>query len=84
MASVENESARVTAAMEKLKTFPVIDYAYRLEIVMNNDEKYQVICEYLDMEGYVHHTVTPEEAIADTPEGALEGWNRLIDEKKRV
>ena len=84
MATVENEAARVQASMAQLKTFPVIDLQYRLEMVYNNDEKYQIICEYLNYEGYTHHTIAREEAIGETPEEAVEGWNRLIEEIKRV
>ena len=53
-------------------------------MVLTDDDKYQILCHYLDMEGWIEHTVTPPEAIADTPEAALEGWNKLIDEKGRV
>lgn len=84
MALVENEYARCQAAMAELETFPVIDFQYRLEMVFNREEKYQIVCEYLDYEGYVHHSVTPEEAIGETPEEAVAGWNELIKVKKRV
>ena len=84
MARVENEAARCQAAMEQLKSFPVIDQQYRIEMVLTDDDKYHVICHYLDMEGWIDHTVAPAESLSDTPEGAMEGWNRLIDEKGRV
>lgn len=84
MARVENEAARCQDAMQTLKTFPVIDQEYRIEMVLTNDDKYQIVCEYLDIEGWVEHTVAPQEALADTPEGAAEGWNKLIAEKGRV
>ena len=70
MARVENEAARCQAVMEQIKSFPVIDQQYRIEMVLTDDDKYQILCHYL--------------AIADTPEAALEGWNKLIDEKGRV
>ena len=84
MARVENEEARCRAVMEQIKYFPVIDQMYRIEMVLTNDDRYQILCNYLDSEGYVEHTVAPAESLADTPEGALEGWNKLIDEKGRV
>ncbi len=84
MARVENEADRCRAVMEQIKSFPVIDQQYRIELVLTDDDRYQIICHYLDMEGMIEHTVTPPEAVADTPEGALEGWNKLIDEKGRV
>lgn len=84
MARVENEAARCQAVMQQLKTFPVIDFDYRLELIGTNDDRYQIICSYIDSEGTPHHTVEPAEAIGDTPEEALEGWNRLIAEKGRV
>ena len=84
MARVENEAARCQAVMEQIKSFPVIDQQYRIEMVLTDDDKYQILCHYLDMEGWIEHTVTLPEAIADNPEDALEGWNNLIDEKGRV
>lgn len=84
MARVENEAARCQAAMGQIKSFPVIDQQYRIEMVLTNDDRYQIICHYLDMEGWIEHTVTPTESLADTPEEAVEGWNKLIDEKGRV
>ena len=84
MARIESEAARCQAVMQQLKTFPVIDFDYRLELIGTDDGKYQIICFYIDSEGALHHTVEPAEAIGDTPEEALEGWNRLIDEKGRV
>ena len=84
MARIENEAARCQAVMQQLKTFPVIDFDYRLELVETNDGKYQIICVYMNSEGDLHHTVMPRESVGDTPEEAMEGWNRLIDEKGRV
>ena len=84
MARVENEAARCQAVMEQIKSFPVIDQQYRIELVLTDDDRYQILCHYLDMEGFIEHTVSPAESVADTPEGALEGWNKLIDEKGRV
>lgn len=84
MARVENEAARVKAAMERIRMFPIIDQEYRLEIVLTDEDRYQIVCEYLDMEGWITHSVLPGEALADTPEEAVDGWNRLIEEKGRV
>lgn len=84
MARVENEAARCQAVMEQIKSFPVQDQNYRIELVLTNDDRYQIVCSYLDLDGFAVDTVAPPEALGDTPEEALEGWNRLIDEKGRV
>ena len=84
MSRVENEGARCQAAVASLRTFPVIDQEYRLELVLTDDDRYQIVCEYLDIEGWATDSIAPPEAKGDTPEEAAEGWNRLIEEKGRV
>ena len=44
MARVENEAARCQAVMEQIKSFPVIDQQYRIEMVLTDDDKYQILC----------------------------------------
>ena len=84
MARVENEGARCQAALERMRMFPVQDKDYRLELVLTNDDRYQIVCEYLDVDGFITNSILPAEALADTPEEAVDGWNKLIEEKGRV